>query len=37
MDFGGWLRTLGLERYEAAFHENAIDDDVLRDLTDQDL
>ena len=37
MDFGGWLRTLGLERYEAAFCENAIDDDVLRDLTDQDL
>ena len=37
MDFGGWLRTLGLQRYEAAFRENAIDDDVLRDLTDQDL
>jgi hypothetical protein len=37
MDFGGWLRTLGLERYEAAFRENAVDDDVLRDLTDQDL
>ena len=24
MDFGGWLRTLGLERYEAAFRENAV-------------
>ena len=37
MDIGGWLRSLGLERYEAAFRENAIDADVLRDLTDQDL
>jgi class 3 adenylate cyclase len=37
MDIGGWLRSLGLEQYEAAFHENAIDTDVLRDLTDQDL
>ena len=36
MDIGGWLRSLGLERYEAAFRENAIDADVLRDLT-QDL
>ena len=37
MDLGGWLRSLGLERYEAAFRENAIAADVLRDLTDQDL
>jgi class 3 adenylate cyclase len=37
MDIGGWLRSLGLERFEAAFRENAIDADVLRDLTDQDL
>ena len=37
MDLGGWLRSLGLERYEAAFRENAIAPDVLRDLTDQDL
>ena len=37
MDTGGWLRSLGLERYDAAFRENAIDADVLRDLTDQDL
>jgi hypothetical protein len=37
MDIGGWLRSLGLERYEAAFHVNAVDADVLRDLTDQDL
>jgi hypothetical protein len=25
MDLGGWLRSLGLERYEAAFREDAID------------
>ena len=37
MDIGGWLRSLGLEEYEAAFHANAVDADVLRDLTDQDL
>jgi hypothetical protein len=37
MDIAGWLRSLGLEQYEAAFHENAIDFSVLPDLTDQDL
>src|SRR4051812_39605155 len=37
VDLGAWLRNLGLERYEAAFRENAIAADVLRDLTDQDL
>src|SRR5262249_13441522 len=37
MDLGGWLRSLGLEQYEAAFRENAIDTEVLPDLTDQDL
>ena len=37
MDIGGWLRSLGLEQYEVAFHANAVDADVLRDLTDQDL
>jgi SAM domain (Sterile alpha motif) len=37
MDLGEWLRSIGLERYEAAFRENAIAADVLRDLTDQDL
>src|ERR1700757_4067302 len=37
MDLGGWLRSLGLEQYEAAFRENAIDAEVLPDLTDQDL
>jgi hypothetical protein len=37
MDLGGWLRSLGLQQYEAIFRENAIDATVLRDLTDQDL
>ena len=37
MDIGGWLRSLGLEQYEAAFHANAVGADVLRDLTDRDL
>src|SRR5690348_10746947 len=37
MDLGDWLRSLGLERYEAAFRANAIDADVLCDLTDHDL
>ena len=37
MDLGSWLRSLGLERYEAAFRDNAIAADVLRELTDQDL
>ena len=37
MDIGAWLRSLGLERYEAAFCENAIEADVLCYLTDQDL
>jgi len=37
MDLEGWLRSLGLERYEAAFRDNAIDETVLPDITDQDL
>src|SRR6202521_5997759 len=37
MDVGGWLRRLGLERYEAAFRENEIDDTVLPNLTVEDL
>src|ERR1700716_146552 len=37
MDLGGWLRSLGFEQYEAVFRENAIDETVLPDLTDQDL
>src|ERR1700730_15814658 len=36
MDIGGWLRSLGLERYEAAFRENEIDQTVLSSLTAED-
>jgi SAM domain (Sterile alpha motif) len=37
MDVAGWLRSLGLGRYEEAFRENAIDDTVLPSLTAEDL
>ena len=37
MDFGGWLRALGLERYERVFRENEIDERVLPELTADDL
>jgi class 3 adenylate cyclase/predicted ATPase len=37
MDIGGWLRGLGLERYEHAFRENEIDLRVLPELTADDL
>jgi class 3 adenylate cyclase/predicted ATPase len=37
MDIGGWLRGLGLERYERAFRENEIDLRVLPELTADDL
>jgi class 3 adenylate cyclase/predicted ATPase len=37
MDVGPWLRSLGLERYEAAFRENEIDASVLFSLTAEDL
>jgi class 3 adenylate cyclase len=37
MDIGGWLRELGLERYEQAFRENEIDLRVLPELTADDL
>ena len=33
MDISGWLRSLGLEKYEAAFRENEIDETVLASLT----
>ena len=32
-----WLRSLGLERYEAAFRENEITEKVLPSLTAEDL
>jgi class 3 adenylate cyclase/predicted ATPase len=37
MDIGVWLRGLGLERYEQAFRENEIDEEVLPGLTADDL
>jgi class 3 adenylate cyclase len=37
MDVGSWLRSLGLERYGAAFRENEIDEKVLPALTADDL
>jgi hypothetical protein len=33
MDIGGWLRSFGLEQYEATFRANAIEADVRHDLT----
>ena len=37
MDIGAWLEALGLSKYNAAFHENAIDLAVLPKLTVDDL
>src|SRR6516162_3016392 len=37
MDVGGWLRGLGLGRYETNFRDNRIDADVLPRLTADDL
>jgi predicted ATPase/class 3 adenylate cyclase len=37
MDVAGWLRNLGLAQYESAFIENAIDIDVLPELSESDL
>ena len=37
MDVATWLRGLGLERHEAAFRDNLIDMDVVRELTETDL
>jgi class 3 adenylate cyclase/tetratricopeptide (TPR) repeat protein len=37
MDLGDWLQKLGLERYEAAFRENEIDETVLPSLTEEHL
>ena len=36
-DIDGWLRSLGLEQYAAAFRDNAIDEKVLPRLTAEDL
>jgi SAM domain (Sterile alpha motif) len=37
MDVVVWLRSLGLEEYEAAFRENKINERVLPNLTQEDL
>ena len=37
MDVATWLAELGLERYADAFRDNAIDAEVLPELTDADL
>jgi hypothetical protein len=37
MDLATWLRTLGLERYEATFRENEVDFALLPKLTPDDL
>ena len=37
MDVSGWLRKLGLERYEQAFRENNVDLDILPKLTADDV
>lgn len=37
MDIAAWLKSLGLEEYEHAFRENAIDADVLPKLNAEDL
>jgi predicted ATPase/class 3 adenylate cyclase len=37
MDVSDWLRSRGFARYEAAFLANAIDSDVLPELTEDDL
>ena len=37
MDIAEWLRGLGLGKYAPAFAENAIDWDVLPELTAEDL
>jgi hypothetical protein len=37
MDVGGWLRKLGLERYEPVFREHAIYNEVLPELSEATL
>jgi class 3 adenylate cyclase len=37
MDVAAWLHGLGLDQYAPAFHDNAIDGEVLRELTADDL
>ena len=37
MDVATWLRSLGLDQYEGLFREQAIEADILPELTDQHL
>ena len=37
LDIEGWLRTLGLEQHAQTFRDNAIDAEVVGDLTDDHL
>ena len=37
MDIDSWLRSLGLEQYEAAFRENGVDETVLPKLMAEDV
>ena len=37
IEIDNWLRGLGLEQYASAFHDNAVDAEVLRELTADDL
>jgi class 3 adenylate cyclase len=37
VDIVGWLRGLGMQQYEAAFRDNAIDLEILPELTEPDL
>jgi hypothetical protein len=36
VDIADWLRRLGLERYEQAFRDDAVDGEVLAGLTAED-
>jgi len=37
VDVGAWLKSLGLEQYEAAFRENGVDAEILPTLTGEEL
>jgi class 3 adenylate cyclase/predicted ATPase len=37
MDITAWLHSLGMQQYEAAFRDNAIDLEILPELTEPDL
>jgi class 3 adenylate cyclase len=37
VDIGTWLHGLGLAQYEPIFRENAIDTEILPELTEADL